>query len=500
MTNSQMPKKILIVGGGTAGWMAANLLAKRWQNQGVSIELLESPEIGIIGVGEGSTPQLKLFFDTIGVDESEWMPACNATFKNGIRFVDWSVRPGFEQYFHPFPAQSDVFTTASFFKHCHLRRQGMDVDAHPDQFFLASQLAVQGLGPKAVESFPLEVAYGYHFDSGLLGKFLAAKAGAAGVVHHSAKMVDIRRNEQGDITALILESGDQIAADFFIDCTGFASLLLQKKLGVPFVSFANNLFNDRAVVAPTPITPDIPPETCATALSSGWAWKIPLTNRYGNGYVYSSAFCSADQAEHELRSHLGLLDADVPVRHLNMKVGRVERHWHRNCLAVGLAQGFIEPLEATALHLVQETITGFIQAYERGGFGSQYRDEFNEKINRRFEGVRDYIVCHYRVSSRRDSEYWQANGANSNLSESLAAILNCWLAGGDVVAEVERQGIARYYQPESWACLLAGYGVFPEGLVQDTKTVGAQAERHKVREFIRRCALNFAPHGNCLSQ
>jgi len=183
-----------------------------------------------------------------------------------------------------------------------------------------------------------------------------------------------------------------------------------------------------------------------------------------------------------------------------MKVGRVERHWHRNCLAVGLAQGFIEPLEATALHLVQETITGFIQAYERGGFGSQYRDEFNEKINRRFEGVRDYIVCHYRVSSRRDSEYWQANGANSNLSESLAAILNCWLAGGDVVAEVERQGIARYYQPESWACLLAGYGVFPEGLVQDTKTVGAQAERHKVREFIRRCALNFAPHGSCLSQ
>jgi len=179
----------------------------------------------------------------------------------------------------------------------------------PDQFFLSSQLAVQGLGPKAVESFPLEVAYGYHFDSGLLGKFLAAKAGAAGVVHHSAKMVDIGRNEQGDITALILESGDQIAADFFIDCTGFASLLLQKKLGVPFVSFANNLFNDRAVVAPTPITPDIPPETCATALSSGWAWKIPLTNRYGNGYVYSSAFCSADQAEHELRSHLGLLDA-----------------------------------------------------------------------------------------------------------------------------------------------------------------------------------------------
>lgn len=488
-------KKIVILGGGTAGWMAANLLIARWGEWGVDITLVESPDIGIIGVGEGSTPQLKSFFDYIGVQEGEWMPACNATFKNGITFKGWSSKPGFEHYFHPFPTQPDDYSAPAFFYNSFVRRKGIDVCAHPNRFFLSAYLAKHKLGPKPNHNFPFDVGYGYHFDSGLVGQFLKNKAIARGVHYHQGRLVDANLDDHGDITGLQLESGEMLPGDLFIDSSGFSALLIQHKLKVPFVSFSNNLFNDSAVVMATPAEQEPEAQTISTALSHGWMWSIPLTNRIGNGYVFSSSFCSPDQAETEFRTQLGMLESDVGARHLTMKVGRVAKHWHKNCLAVGLSQGFIEPLEATALHLVQETVQGFVEAFEKGEGSNRFQEEFNNNINQRFEAVRDYIVCHYRVSSRNDTDYWRANSSNQQLSDSLAGIINCWMSGDNLSVEIERQKIGGYYPPMSWHCLLAGYGLFPSS--DQLKPGNAQAlkfDMKNIDDFIERCALNFTPH------
>lgn len=490
-----MIKNIVILGGGTAGWMAANILAKRWSDRNIAITLLESIDIGIVGVGEGSTPQLKSFFDYMEISEQEWMPACNATYKTGIQFCNWSTKPGFNDYFHPFPAQPDDYSAPAIFYNSFVRRKGADVHAHPDKFFLATYLAKYHLGPKPDHRFPFQVGYGYHFDSSLVGQFLKNHAKKLGVTHLDHKVVDVKLDQQGKIAHLVTEDQQILAADFFIDCTGFAGMLIQKALKVPFISFSNNLFNDSAVVMPTPQVDDFAPQTTSTALKFGWMWNIPLTNRVGNGYVYSSAFCSKDDAEKELRSQLNMLDSDVAVRHLKMNVGRVERHWEKNCLAAGLSQGFIEPLEATALHLVQETILGFAEAFERGDFSNREQAQFNQLINQRFEAVRDYIVCHYRVNSRTDTDYWCENANNNNLSDSLRGLLQVWVAGENLTQEVERQKIGGYYPAASWHCLLAGYGLFPsQDQLRPGNEVANKYRLETIEDFIQRCGLNFSSH------
>ncbi len=241
-------------------------------------------------------------------------------------------------------------------------------------FYRASVGGQELLAPKPNRNFPFDVWYGYHFDSTLLGKFLHKKAVQRGVNYKSCHVTHAQLNEQGEIASVVTKEGESIAADFFVDCTGFAAMLIQKALDTRYVSYANNLFNDAAVAMPTPIGDDIPSHTISAAMKHGWAWKIPLTNRYGNGYVYSSAFCSADQAEHELRERLGLLDVDTPARHLKMKIGRVEKHWNKNCLAVGLSQGFIEPLEATGLLFIQRTASIFVEYFEAGDLGDAARN------------------------------------------------------------------------------------------------------------------------------
>jgi len=490
---SPSPIDIVILGGGTAGWIAANLFAQRWGDGRARVTVIESSEIGIIGVGEGSTPQLKALFDRLGLAERDWMPRCNATYKTGIAFHGWSQRAGFGAYFHPFPTLIDGHSAPLFYDRAAIRRRGGDVYAHPDRFFLPAWLARHRLAPIAAENFPFDVSYGYHFDAYLVGAMLRDHAVAAGVTHLDRRIASVELGQDGDVAALIAEGGERIAGDIFVDCSGFAGVIAQQALGVRFQPFAANLFNDSAVVMPTP--PDATGTNChtkSTALSAGWAWDIPLTNRTGNGYVYSSRYLDADAAEAELRAHLGLSEADVPVRHLKMKVGRLERSWVANCLAVGLSQGFIEPLEATALHIVQATVEGFILAYERGGFTPAHRDAFNADIARRYEGIRDYIVCHYRVNQRTDTAYWRDNAANHALSDSLKAMMTCWFTGGDVAAEIDRQDIGHYYSTLSWHCLFAGYGTFPDDARLQPVPDGYALD--EVDRFIQRCALNFAPH------
>ena len=493
----QRQKKILIVGGGTAGWMAANLIASRWGN--VEVCLLESAEIGIIGVGEGSTPHLKLFFDSIGVSESEWMPRCNATYKNGISFAKWSFVPGFEEYFHPFPAQTDEFTVPIFFNHVKARIHGHNVNAHPDNYFLETYLTRKNLGPIPAESFPFSVAYGYHFDAALVGKFLAEKAIGRGVKRIFGTLTEVVLSANGAIAAVRLNDDNLLTADFFIDCSGFKSLLLQDALNVSFKSYKENLFNDAAVVMPSAISEIIPPATKATALSNGWAWKIPLTNRYGNGYVYSTDYITPDQAETELRQHLGLLDNNVSARHLRMNVGRAEKHWEKNCLAVGLSQGFIEPLEATALALSFETIMLFIKYYENGAYSNKFETVFNEEINTKFDGVRDYIVCHYKANQRKDTDYWKDNAVNTNISDKLNKILYLWRTSQNFAQDMHAHNLQGSYQAKSWACLLAGYGVLPPlDLNAKNKHYNSPHDMDQLADFIRRCGLNFNTHNELL--
>jgi tryptophan halogenase len=492
---------ITILGGGTAGWMAACLMAKRWAKSGIKINLVESPEIGIIGVGEGSTPVMKDFFEQLGISESEWMPECNATYKNGISFKNWSTVPGYQQYFHPFGCSIDSMTYKFLQKNSLLRRKGFQVDAHPDHFFLMAELAKQKLAPIAGANFPFQFDYAYHFDSHLVGKFLSRKAIELGVCHIVGTVKQVLQNENGDIESLELEEKEKIDSDFFIDCSGFASILLQKTLKVGFESFADNLFNDSAIALPSCLTEVIPSQTDSTALTAGWAWKIPLTNRFGNGYVYCSSYIDAEKAEQELRQHVGLLDSDVSAKHIKMKVGQVSQSWSHNCVAIGLSQGFIEPLEATALQFVQSTINEFMAAFEFGRFTSQYRDIFNHKIRKNFDGIRDYIVLHYKTNSRSDSQYWKDNRDNRNISSTLESMLDCWKNTNNLESELKRLEIDRYYTSISWNCLLSGVGLFPasEGLVALPNHI-EKVDLEFVKHFMQGCTLNFSNHREVLEE
>ncbi|MDT8397522.1 MAG: tryptophan halogenase family protein [Pseudomonadales bacterium] len=492
---NERKKSIVIVGGGTAGWMAANLMATHWQQLDFDITLVESSQIGIIGVGEGSTPALKNFMDHIGVWEPEWMPACNATYKVGITFRDWSTRKGFFSYFHPFLAQPDQFAMEAFYHNNLLRRNGIDLEAHPDHFSLAAHLARNKLSPVAAENCPFKIDYAYHFDAHLLGKFLAKKAMEKGVQYREATVSHASVDAAGNISGLNTDQGELIKADLYVDCTGFRSQLLQQALNVPFIGFADNLFNDSAVVFSTRQCEEIECRTASQAMRYGWAWSIPLTNRIGNGYVYSSDFCSADQAESEFRAHLGLMGDPVEARHIKMKVGRVQQHWAGNCLAVGLSQGFVEPLEATALDLVGLTVHSFMEAYVKGNFTAQNRDAFNAHINDRFDAVRDYIVCHYKANTRTDTDYWIENRENESISDGLKAVLSSWKSGEYIGNELKKHKLDAYFAHFSWNCLLAGYGDFPaQEALRRGKEIAYKYKLDDIKDFVHRCAMNFKPH------
>lgn len=484
--------KIVIVGGGTAGWMAANILAYSFQKTDVTISLIESPDVGIIGVGEGSTPALRNFFDLLNIKESDWMPACNATYKTGIRFNDWSTVKGYESYFHAFPSTLDQHTQKSFFYNAQLRATGIDLAANPSDFYLAAKVSEQNKSPIANDNFPFEVDYAYHFDANLLGKYLKKVAVSSGVNHIVDHVTDVKLSKDNNIEAVTLKNSQQIEGDFFVDCTGFKGVLINKLPDIEFVSYGDELHNDSAIAISTPLEANtIGAQTESTALKYGWAWKIPLTNRYGNGYVYSSKYITKKAAEQEFKTHLNMANVEQEVRHLSFKLGRNNKHWQNNCLAVGLSQGFIEPLEATALLLIQQTVGKFVDAYQQGCLTNKFQDKFNQQINADFDGIKDYIVLHYTLNSRQDTAYWQDNSTHlQSMAPRLQKLLKGWQSGLDISQLVIKLGLQEYYPIPSWYAILAGYGYFPSML----KTPDAKHKTHglhETKEFLRRCLLNY---------
>ncbi len=462
---SKIPNRILIVGGGTAGWMTAIRLQHAWPQ--CQISLIESADIGTVGVGEGATPYLKQFFKTLGIPESEWMPQCDATYKLGISFENWSQVAGYQAYFHPFFSALDKPVADMFFHNCGLRRRGFDANATPDEYFVASTLAQQKRHPVSPNQ-QIDIDYAYHFDAAKLGRYLRHKATSKGLKHLVDTVEEIRLAANGQIQSIVSQTQGELCADFYIDCTGFAGKVIQQSLGESLHSYQDMLFNDAAVAIQTPYEQDseLPlPQTRSIALKHGWMWQIPLTQRQGNGYVYSRSFIQPDQAETELRRTLNIGDSDeVKVKHLSMKVGRLSQHWRQNCLAVGLSQGFIEPLEATALMLTQLTVERFIEACQDPAPLNESQQGFNRQLNQVFDGIRDYIVAHYKLNTRTDSDYWLANANNPQSPETLQKIFSAWDGGKDVEQVLSENRHSLVYLRPSWYCILAGMGRFPTQL------------------------------------
>jgi 2-polyprenyl-6-methoxyphenol hydroxylase-like FAD-dependent oxidoreductase len=459
------PLRLLIVGGGTAGWLTALMLAWHFrQHQQVQIELVEAPGIATIGVGEGSTPALTRLLRQLEIAEQDWMPACQATYKNGIRFSHWSTQAGYQHYFHPFPSSTDNAELAEFFQRVRSAQLDQRVIVHPDPFFLQTTLAQQGKAPFC-QAPGVQLQYGYHFDAGLLGQCLKKIAIERGIRYRPLTVTTAQCHSDGAIAQLATAEGVSLQADFYFDCTGFTGKLSRQALGGTFHSYRQMLPNNAALTIATAAQQQPLTQTTATALRHGWCWQIPLQHRTGNGYVFSRDFISADMAETELRQHLGLSEQEGSSRLLTFEAGRLQQHWQHNCLAVGLSQGFIEPLEATALYLVQQTVGHFLLHWQQSQYQCRgelrLRSNYNQLINDYFDNIADYIVLHYKTNSRTDSAYWQHNRQRTSMSPRLEQLLQCWQNGADLPDLLAELKLEKYYHSVSWYCLLAGTGSFP---------------------------------------
>lgn len=460
------PRNILIVGGGSAGWLTATIFAASLGRAGSRITLIESPNIPAIGVGEGTTPLFRRFLQFLGVSEEEFMAACKATYKHGISFPGWTASEEFRGYFHPFAAPGFNQHEQAFFDACDARRRGQRVDTDPAGFFFNAELSRQCKAPHGASSgTDGGMDYAYHFDTAFLAEFLKQRCLEQGVRYLRDDVTDVATTADGDLAHISTKEHGDLSADLFVDCTGFRRMLLGKVSDSEPVSYAKRLFNNSAVVIRTPVPEegDLPPYTESTALDCGWAWRIPLMNKTSWGYVYSADYTSREDAEAELRAHIGEDTTGIEPLHIRLQVGRVHEHWKRNCLAVGLSQGFIEPLEATALALTQFTINRFVTHFTRGGYTDAHREHFNGIVNEAFDVTVDYIQMHYKLNSREDTAYWRDCRANENLSEAMRSIIRGWEDPTADFIRVLRDTVHRSsYQPYSWYCILSGMGWYPE--------------------------------------
>jgi len=493
-------REVVIVGGGTAGWMTASYLKAAFGDQ-VSVTLVESKAINTIGVGEATFSTVRYFFEYLGLDERDWMPNCAASYKLAIRFEGWR-RPG-THFYHPFERLSavDGFSLADWW----LMLDG-NVETFDQSCFITPALCEAQRSPRLLDGAVFEKAvdddavgrstlseqraqfpYAYHFDADQLARFLAKYGTDRGVRRILDEVVEVQQDERGWITSLVTKSNGPIAGQLFIDCTGFRGLLINQTLQETFLPFTDVLPNNRAVALRVPYDGEQPggmrPYTTATAMDAGWMWSIPLFGRTGAGYVYSDAYCEPEEAEAALRAHAAPGRDDLVANHIRMRIGRNRNSWVKNCVAIGLSSGFVEPLESSGIFFIQHGIEQLVKNFPDESWAPELRDSYNERVGRVIDGVRDFLVLHYRVAEKSDTPYWEATKTRA-IPETLASRLQIWRA------ELPDEGnIYPYYhgfESYSWNCLLIGLGrqpARPRPALAHLKPSTARAEFNRLREY-----------------
>jgi len=480
------PLEIVVVGGGTAGWMTAAALAGVLTRQQVSVRLVESDEIGTVGVGEATLPQMKEFNDYVGIIESDMMRKTNASFKLGIEFVDWGYKGS--SYIHPFGAHGKP-TGSIAFHHQWVRALKAGRNYNIEDFSYAivaarrNKFEFPASDQTAVNS---TYSYAYHFDATLYARFLRDFAEARGARRTEGKVVDVALHpESGDIASIKLQSGESIAGDLFIDCSGFRGLLIGRDPANGYEDWSKWLPCDTALAVPCARASEFAPHTRSTAREAGWQWRIPLQSRTGNGYVFSSAFISEDAAAATLMKNLDGAALGDP-RLIRFKSGRRLKSWRGNCLSIGLASGFLEPLESTSIYLVQMAIVNLLKLFPRNPIDPILVAEFNRLVDNEYERVRDFLILHYYANTRDDSEFWKYC-RNMDVPESLREKIALFVHRGHI--EKYKDGL---FAPPSWLSVFLGQGLRPKHYdrLADNMEMGAMFEgldtmRRSIRERVQ---------------
>ena len=445
-------KKVVIAGGGTAGWMTAALLNKVLGNS-VTIELVESEQIGIVGVGEATIPPIQTFNRFLGIDEKAFLRETQGTIKLAIKFENWR-KPG-ESYFHTFGAPGTTMGFCSF-HHYWLKAKEAGLDKSFWDFDLNYLACQQGKFNKINTQNPLyDMPYAYHFDSALYGQFLRRFAEQGGVKRTAGIIEHVPQNaKSGFVTGLQLTDGRQIEGDLFIDCTGLRGLLIRQTLGVNYEDWSHWLPADSAQAVPSERFDKTLPYTRSIAHDCGWQWRIPLTHRNGNGMVYSSRFTTDEQSTDTLMSNLDSKALDEP-RTIRFHTGRTEQQWCKNVVAIGLASGFLEPLESTSIHLIQSGIIRLMKMFPNQGISAAMIDMYNAESQDEYETIRDFIILHYHVNERDDSEFWRAM-REMTIPDRLAQKIAAFKETAAIFNEQNDM-----FRDASWVQVMMGQGLSP---------------------------------------
>ncbi|MFI1018845.1 tryptophan halogenase family protein [Streptomyces sp. NPDC020965] len=507
-----MLKKVVIVGGGTAGWMAASYLKAAFGDR-LAVTLVESGKIGTIGVGEATFSDIRHFFEFLGLKEKDWMPSCNATYKLAVRFENWREKGHY--FYHPFEQMRSVNgfpltdwwlkdgPTDRFDKDCFVMASVIDAGLSPrhldgsliDQPFDEGADEMRGLTMSEHQG-KTQFPYAYQFEAALLAKYLTTYSVDRGVRHIVDDVREVELDERGWITGVRTTEHGDLSGDLFIDCTGFRGLLLNKALSEPFISYQDTLPNDSAVALQVPMDMErrgILPCTTATAQDAGWIWTIPLTGRVGTGYVYAKDYLSPDDAERTLREFVGPAAADVEANHIRMRIGRSRNSWVKNCVAVGLSSGFVEPLESTGIFFIHHALEQLVKNFPGADWNPAHRDLYNTATSHVMDGVREFLVLHYVAAKRSDTQYWRDTKTRA-IPDALAERIERWK-----VQLPNSETVFPYYHglpPYSYMCVLLGMGgieLKPSPALALADGAAARREFEEIKEKTRRLTRTLPP-------
>jgi tryptophan halogenase len=453
---TQSIRKLVIVGGGAAGWITAAAFS-RLMGRTLEITLVESDAIGTVGVGEATIPQIIRLNTILGLDEHDFVRRTNGTFKLGIEFVDWGEIGS--RYLHTF---GDAGMNLAGVPFHHYWKRASDA-GHNESLWhyslhqLAASHSKFGKLDRVGNTAMTGLAYAYHFDASLYAAYLRAYSEKNGVTRREGIVRAVARDgESGDIAAITLDDGSEIAGDFFIDCTGFRALLLGEELGVGYRDWSKWLPCNSAQAVPSERLDDLVPYTRATAKSSGWQWRIPLQHRTGNGHVYCRDFISDEEAGEVLLAGLDTKPLADP-RPIRFTTGRREQFWSHNCAAIGLSSGFLEPLESTSIHLIQSHVSRLLQLFPATGDAATERAEYNRRCAAEFEQIRDFLILHYHQTQREDSEFWRYC-RNMEVPDSLTHKMELFASSGRIGRDADD-----LFREASWVQVMLGQGIVPEG-------------------------------------